>query len=191
MSGRFQNWMNRLRGFAGAPWYPYLVGALAFADLFVSVIPTDIFVVSAVMAKPRRWVFVAVFTAISSSLGSLAAAALCSHLGEPALAKYFPGIVGSQAWVWTDGYMTKYGLWALIAFSAGPLPLQPEVLIAGLTKQSLFLTFVGVFIGRILKYPLECWLATQCPEYLEKFFFIKPSDMRAKPIPPGTPPEKV
>ncbi len=178
--------MVRLRGYAGAPWYPFLVGALAFADLFISVIPTDIFVVSAVMAKPRKWIFVSVFTAISSSLGALGAAALCMHLGEPALVKYFPGVVGSSAWVWTDTYMTKYGLWALIGFSAGPLPLQPAVLIAGLTKQNLFLTFLGVFIGRILKYPLECWLAAQCPHYLEKLFFISPTDMAAKPVPPET-----
>lgn len=186
MSGGFQNWMVRLRGFAGASWYPYLVALLAFSDLFIGIVPTDIFVVSAVMATPKRWIFISLLTALASALGAIGAAGFCTYLGEPALVKYLPGVVGSPGWIWTDAYMTKYGLWALIGFSAGPLPLQPAVLIAGLMKKSLFLIFMGVLVGRTIKYPIECWVAAQCPEYLEKFFFIKPVDMSAKPIPPGT-----
>ena len=165
--------MGRLYGlkrFAAKPWYPLMTGGLAFADLFFSVIPTDIFVVTAVMAQPRKWLFIALFTALMSSLGALGAAALCSTIGEPALQHYLPAVVNSSWWAWSQGYVVKYGVWALIFFAAGPLPLQPGVLIAGLMHYNLGLVFFSVLVGRILKYLVECFLAAKFPRYLDVLF---------------------
>lgn len=159
-----------LKRFAAKPWYPLMTGGLAFADLFFSVIPTDIFVVTAVVAQPRKWLFVALFTAVMSSLGSLSAAAVCSYIGEPALQHYLPSVVQSSWWTWSQGYVTKYGVWALIVFASGPLPLQPGVLIAGLMHYNLGLVFASVLVGRILKYLVECYLAAKFPRYLDVLF---------------------
>ncbi len=163
-------WIYGLKRFAARPWYPLMTGALAFADLFISIIPTDIFVVTAAMAQPRRWLFVALFTSVMSALGSLAAAAACAHFGEPALQHYYPDLVASTAWAWSQGYVLKYGAWALIVFSVGPLPLQPAVLIAGLMHQNLGLIFLGVLVGRVIKYLVECYFAAKSPHYLDVLF---------------------
>ena len=178
---RIKNTVASLEKFAARPWYPFLVGVLAFADLSIAIIPTDVFVVSAVLAKPRRWFFVAIVSSIFSALGALFAAALCSHYGAPLVAQYFPGVLDSSMGVYSQGFLIRYGIWTLFFLAVGPLPLQPGVLLAGVMHLNLTVVFGSVLFGRIIKYVVECYLAAKSPQVLARWFPALLKDATLKP----------
>lgn len=170
---RLQNFFKRAQAYVDRWWYPPLLGFLAGVDLFLIIIPTDGLMVSSVIMKPKRWISMALWTAVGSSLGALALAAVLEVHGLPFLLWLKPGLDQSSIWIWTDQMMHQWGGWALFAVAISPLMQHPAVALAALAKMPLLEIFSMVFAGRILKYLLLAWISSHAPHVLEKLWGIQ------------------
>ncbi len=158
--------------FLNRPWYPFLVALLAGADLFVVVIPTDGLVVSAVLAKPRRWLWGAFIIGLGSACGGLLLSLLAQAVfdGGPAAAWLHELVdrILKDPDSALPGWIERHGLLAVVLGAVSPLPLQPFVVLPvflGLTPQSIF---GALLIGRILKYLLIGAVIAFVPRFLPK-----------------------
>lgn len=170
---RVSRLIKQIQKYVDRWWYPPALGALAGADLFIIVVPTDGLMVSSTMLAPRRWISMAFFTALGSSLGALALAAVLEVHGLPFILQLKPGIDQSALWIWTDQIMHQWGGWAIFAVAISPLMQHPAVALAAIAEMPLWEIFAMVFAGRIIKYILLAWISSHAPHYLNKLWGIQ------------------
>jgi membrane protein YqaA with SNARE-associated domain len=170
---RFKKWLQVLQCHAGSWWYVPAISLLAFADLFLVVIPTDGLLISSAMLTPRRWVYTATAVALGSSLGALALAHVLHTHGLSLLLQISPGIDQSQTWAWTTQQMGQWGGWALFGIALSPILQHPAVAIAAFAGMPESRIFALVFAGRLLKYLFLAWLATHAPKLLTRLWGLK------------------
>lgn len=146
---------------------------LAALDLFVLVIPTDGLVISATLLRPRRWLSMALVTALGSALGALLLATLIRWRADEIIALFFERALQSPSWIRTETFIEQHGPWALGIIALSPLPQQPAVILTALTHVSLTTLFFSVFVGRMLKFVFFTWSATHAPRLLSKFTGVR------------------
>src|SRR3989344_3242605 len=137
MQHRLKRWFTFLQKYADRWWYAPAMGALAAADLFLIVIPTDGLLISAVMLAPRRWIYTAVAVTLGSSLGTILLGLLIQQHGLPFLLHIVPGIEQSSVWTWTNNLMDEWGTWAVFIIAVSPLMQHPAVALAALAGMTL------------------------------------------------------
>jgi membrane protein YqaA with SNARE-associated domain len=168
MKKHFQKLMHVLQRYAGHWWYPPLIGFLAFADLFILVVPTDAILVSAVLLSPRRWIYTGLMVALGSSFGAAALALLLRYQGLPFLLHIYPGIDHSAAWKTAIHLVEQWGAWGLFGVAISPIPQHAAIAVAALTGMSGLVIFASVMAGRSIKYLFLAWLASHAPKLLSK-----------------------
>lgn len=173
---RLYTLLERLKKFADRAWYAPLVGALAGADQFIVVVPIEWLMIPSVLLKPHRWLRTALWVTTGCALGALALASVADLYGMSLIARWAPNVVHSGNWVRSMAFINDKGAWALLLISAGPLPQQPAVALAGLSHMSLFKVFAAVWTGRAVKYCTVAYIASHAPKLLNKLF------PRSKPI---------
>lgn len=163
----------QLRRFANRPWFVPLSAFLAGVDIFFLVAPTDALLVTACMAKPRRWFWIAATITTGSALGALAMGFGMHYYGESLLA--FLGLDPAATGWWADTvqFVDRYGALAVVIGAGGPFPLQPFAIIAGLAKMPLLLLFAAAWVGRLAKYLFFAWLAANAPKHLNRIWGVK------------------
>ncbi|MCM2283097.1 MAG: hypothetical protein NDI61_14740 [Bdellovibrionaceae bacterium] len=181
-----QTLIRRLQRHARRWWYAPLVAFLAFADHFTIIIPTDGLLVSAVLLNPKRWVSTMLTVTIGSSLGALALAALIEWHGLPLLLKISPGIDQTQVWVWTEQFMSEYGMLAVFAVALSPFMQHPAVALASLANVPLLKIFGIVLLGRIIKYGVVCWVASHMPHLLKRLWGMREEIEEVTEVMPNT-----
>ena len=139
------------------PWYPLLLGFLAFIDIFIFVIPTDGLMISSAMTAPKRGLSLTLWTTIGSTLGSLVFAILLNHGVK------FADVAGPE---WTQNWFAAYGLWALFGIALLPVIHHPILVLACLAKISIFKIGIAVVSGRLIKFGVYAWLCTHAPKLL-------------------------
>ena len=155
-------------GFVNRPWYPALIAFLAAIDLFIVIVPTDVFLISAVMGQPRRWFSTGVTIAFGSILGSALLAFILDY-DQDLIHRAFPAVFASKHWNYAEGLIENYGTYATFFAAVGPLPLQPFIVVGALSTKLTFKTLlISVGAGRLLKFILFAWLASHAPRMLEK-----------------------
>lgn len=162
-------WTHQLRRFANRWWYLPLISFLAFADLFVLIIPSDFLLVTYVLMKPKRWIASMFWFSLGSALGAFTLASILHFGGADHIQHWFPSVFESGRWASTAEFVREHGAPALGLISVSILPQQPGVVIAGLSHMSLVEIFAAVFAGRVAKYALFAWLASHAPKQLERF----------------------
>lgn len=164
---------NFVLQFVNRPWFPALVAVLAAVDLIILIIPTDLFLISAVMGQTRRWLSIGITIAIGSTIGALILA-LAIKYDQEWIHQTFPKIFHSSNWEYAESLIERFGIYATFIAAIGPLPLQPFVIIGALsTKLSLQAMILSIFVGRTAKFILFAWLASHAPRYLEKLWLPK------------------
>lgn len=182
---RMKALIRRLQKHARRWWYAPLVAFLAFIDHFMIIIPTDGLLVSAVLLNPKRWVSTTLIVTLGSSLGALALAALIEWHGLPLLLQISPGIDQTQAWSWTDRFMDEYGMLAVFAVALSPFMQHPAVALASLANVPLAKIFGVVFLGRIIKYSIVCWVASHMPHLLKRLWGMRDEIEEVADVMPG------
>lgn len=160
---------RRIQQYCDRPWYPYLVGVLTFSNNFLLVFPSDAFLISAVLVRPTAWVRAFVIAATGSSLGGLALAALIEWNPEYVMHDLFPWLYQSAKWSTVEPYIHRYGGWALGLVAAVPAPQVPAVVIAALAGVPLHEIFLGLWLGRLLKWGVFAWCASHAPALVARF----------------------
>lgn len=170
---QIHNWLQKLERYTDRWWYAPILAFLAAIDLFVVVIPTDGLFVSSVIISPKRWLVLGMATAVGSTLGALALAAVLEIHGLPFLQHYFPHIIESSVWVWTEHLMQSWGNYTLFIVAVSPLMQHPAVAMAAFAKIPLWEIFGFVIAGRMLKYLFLAWVASHSPKLLNKLWGIQ------------------
>lgn len=159
----------RLEAYCHRWWYLPMMALWAGADMFIGVVPTDGLLITSAALTPRRWIRVALWFTIGSSLGAVAMAATIEYWGEPLVQSWFGDSLQSGAWLQAKELLQNYGAAALIFVAVGPLPQQPAIVLCGLSGMPLKTVFGAVLIGRVLKYLMLSWISTHAPRLLGKF----------------------
>lgn len=154
-------------------WYGPFIGLLAFADALILIIPNDGILISSTMLVPKRWLNFAVCISIGSTLGAILLAALTQYYGLPLLERFYPELIASEGWAWSEKFFNEYGLWVVFGVAITPLIQQPSVILAALAHIPLPLIAILVFAGRALKFLFMAWVASHSPRLLGKLWGIQ------------------
>jgi membrane protein YqaA with SNARE-associated domain len=156
--------LHHVGRYVSRPWYPLLVGFLAFLDTFIFIIPTDGLLISSVMSAPRRAVSLAFWTTAGSVLGSVLFAVLIDHGVQ------FAEVTGPA---WVHGFFEGWGSWALFAVAALPIVHHPVLVLACIAHTPLAQIALAMLGGRVVKYGTYAWVSTHAPKLLFKFKAIE------------------
>jgi membrane protein YqaA with SNARE-associated domain len=151
--------------FAGHPAYPAVVCAAAFGATLSMTLPFATVLVVAVLAAPKRWPAVAVWSSVGTALGGLVLYLAFHHLGWAQFAERYPEIAASRAWLQASAWLSEWGLYALFAIAALPLPQTPAVAFAALARLSPLGVFAALFVGKLAKYGLYAWGTSRFPSW--------------------------
>ncbi len=173
LHAKISEYVAVLQRFVDRLWYPPLLGLLAAADNFIVVIPNDGLLISSSMLRPRRWLSLAIWIAIGSTLGAFLLAVLIEAHGMPWVLELIPGLDSSSAWVWTERFFDNYGLIVVFLIAATPLPQQPAVILATISSIPLWQIVVVVFIGRLIKFLVMAYISTHAPRLITRIWGIR------------------
>lgn len=157
-----------LRTHAERPWFPAALGFGALIDHFVVFIPVDGLLVSSTLLTPRRWFWLALASAVGSTIGAAMLSYLLATGGEAALAKFLPSLGSAGIWTQSRELFQHYGVYAVALFAASPFAQQPAVIVAALGGTSVPQIALATLVGRTLKSIVYAWVASHAPQYLPK-----------------------
>lgn len=169
--------LRRLQRAARHPFMPTLVGGLAFGLTVSMTVPVTSALIPAVLLSPRRWRSIALQAAFGSALGATLLVLLFHHLGWSQLHAQFPAMLESAGWQRVIAWTVEYGVIALFAIAALPLPQTPALIFFAITEPPVAQIFLAVLLGKLIKYFLLALLAALFPARFRAFLdVIEPAD---------------
>lgn len=166
------NW-SALESASNHVWFFPFISLLAAADLFILVVPTDGVSVSATLLQPKRWIRIAISIAIGSTLGALLLTWLVKNHGPWIVSTFFENALQSSTWLRAQEFISDWGLHAICAIAMSFLPLQPAVVLAGLSPLPMEKIVTWIFVGRLAKFVGLGWLTSHAPRFLARFKTIR------------------
>ncbi|MBX3019367.1 MAG: hypothetical protein KF767_15885 [Bdellovibrionaceae bacterium] len=163
----------RMEAYADRPWYPFLIGLLAGLDNLIVVVPTDGILISSILLQPKRWLRMSFAITLGSSLGGLVLAWLVQHHGLPLIETYYPSLLTTKSWVWTEYLFDNYGLIVLFAVAATPIMQHPAIVLTALSGTSLLSLFMVMIAGRALKYLFLGYISAKMPALLGRLWGVR------------------
>ncbi len=159
--------------FADRFWYPPFIGFLAALDNFVVVIPNDGILISSAMLVPKRWLSLAFFVTVGSTLGALLLAQFVDKFGIDLILDWYPSLIESQSWLLTKEFFERYGLYLVFFVALTPLAQQPAVILAALVHTPIKDLLLVIFFGRLIKFMIMSYLGSHAPNLLKKLWGLK------------------
>ncbi len=159
-----------LPGYALLPWYPYLLGALAFSDYFIFMVPLDALVVGSFLAARPRWLRLNWMASLGSTLGAVLFAFLIDRYGTGILERLMPSLLNSEITRDFSVWLHKYGFLALLGAAILPIHQHPTVAVAAVAKVPLSTIFFALLLGRFLKYCIYYALLRSAHGGIRRFF---------------------
>ncbi len=141
-------------------WYGPLAGAIAFGLTLTASAPYSAVLIAALWLTPHRWKSLVVFSSLGGALGAIVMIAGFEHLGWAQLYAAFPELTGSPTWQRVVQAIRDYGVAALAAVAAAPMPQTPALVIAASTHLNPLAVFVALFAGKVVKYSVLSWLVS-------------------------------
>lgn len=169
---RMSRWIVSFQKHVNRTWYAPLLGLIAALDCFVLVIPTDGILISSAMLRPKRWLILAVCTAIGSTFGAMLFAALVEYHGLPWILEIYPTINSGAMWSLATQFFERFGLLLVFAVAAAPITQHPIVILAVLAKVSLFKLGLVMLAGRLFKCLIMAYVASHAPRLLAKMWGV-------------------
>jgi membrane protein YqaA with SNARE-associated domain len=155
-----------LKGQVSKPYFPVVIFALAMANtfaVFLSGLVTTLFVSTCVAVGKKRFAFVALCNALGATCGFALFAWMLEARGADWFRAKYPEAFASRHWARGEKVVADFGWQGVMGLSALPFPLHPLValgVLAGMRKRELL---VALFIGRLAKYLVFGWIATNSP----------------------------
>ena len=173
-----------LQSAAESRWLPPIAGALAFALTITMTLPVTSMLVPAVLIAPRRWRATTMCAAFGSALGATLLVSLFHHLGWLTIQAEFPALLESPRWQQIMAWTRDYGVFALFAVAALPLPQTPALIFCAISNLPDAEVLVAVLTGKLVKYGVVCGFAASFPERFSAFTRNMAPKRRSNP--PGT-----
>ncbi len=146
-----------------------LVGALSVAATLSMSVPVTAIVLAAVMLRPHRWPLILLAAVLGAALGASALAWTFHEQGLASLQQAYPEFSSSESWLKVVAWVDRYGLFALAAVCALPLPQTPALIACGLADLPISGIFLAVAAGKLAKYGVLAWMAATFPERFLKY----------------------
>lgn len=162
-----------LQRFTDRFWYPQIIGFLALLDAFILVIPVDGILISSVLLKPKRWIYLSTCVTIGSTIGALMFFYFVEKHGLPFILDIYPNINQGQIWNWSEVFFQKYGLLLVFFVAATPLFQHPTIILASLAHAPFPHMLAVVFSGRVIKYFIMAYLSSHSPRLLSKLWGVQ------------------
>lgn len=134
------------------PWFPVLLGSLAYLGTLFESIPITILLSVSIAMNFRRWKSLYLTSVFGSALGALTLAFFIHHWGLPWISSHYPNVLNSSGWVSAERWVQSYGVFALPLVAALPIAQTPILIVCGLMKMPIALVFVSFFVGKLVKY---------------------------------------
>lgn len=168
--------LRRLQRVARHRFMPTLVGLFAFGLTASMTVPVTSVLIPAVLLSPPRWRSIALQAAFGSALGATLLVLLFHHLGWAQLHALFPAMLDSPGWQRAVAWTGDYGVIALFAIAALPLPQTPALIFCAIGRLPVAEMFVAVLCGKLIKYTVIAALAAAFPARFRAFLdVIEPS----------------
>jgi membrane protein YqaA with SNARE-associated domain len=165
--------MKVLPDYVGRAWYGPVISILAALDNLIVIVPTDGFLITSSMLKPKRWFYFSFMTAVGSTLGAIFLAFLVEEFGLPRLLEFYPGLDQTKTWTLVNDFFKHYGLLCVFAVSLSPLMQQPAVIIASLAQTPYGELGMAIFAGRFIKFMLFAYIGSHAPALISKIWGVK------------------
>jgi membrane protein YqaA with SNARE-associated domain len=169
-----------LQAVRNSRWFLPVLFLLAVASTLSMLVPFTSILVIAVLAQPSRWRSAFCWGSAGSALGGSIITLAFHQLGWNQIYERFPEFASSQAWqdilLWT----ATYGLRALAAIAALPLPQTPALIFCSISQQPLWGVFVALFVGKFVKYGVVAATVSVFPERFMSFIRIMHNNTVAK-----------
>ncbi len=150
------------------PAYPLLIGLIALALTVSMTIPFASILIAAVLLRRDKWKTIALVSSLGSAAGGLFLYMIFHHLGWNQLVQYYPDLVQSKAWLDATRWVSNYGVWALFAVAASPLPQTPALIFTAVSRLPPAEVFLALLLGKLLKYGAYAWLAANFPSWFHR-----------------------
>ena len=141
-----------------------LVAALSMAATLTMTVPATAVLIVSVMLRPHRWILVLLAAVLGAAVGASLLAWGFHHQGWAQLHAAYPEFSTSDGWKQVVDWVGRYGLLALAAVSALPLPHTPALIVCSVSDLPLTGIFLAVAAGKGLKYGVLAWMVATFPE---------------------------
>ena len=171
-------------GDRGATGLAYLaiVGSAAFALTITMSIPFGSILAVAVVIAPRRWKSIVLLSSVGSSLGAVVIYLGFHHFGWAQFLEAYPDVAASKAWRDGTRWVSNYGVYAIFAISALPLPQSPALMFAGITRLPVVEVWAAVLLGKLFKYGVYGALVAAFPRKFAKRYTLLLMHARQRPV---------
>ena len=152
---------------AHVPWFPFLIGSVAFLVTITLTLPVELLVVISVLVSPARWIAIGLFAAVGSSLASVALYLAFHHLGWNLLIEWYPDIAKSKLWADATRWLSEYGVLALFVLMAVPVPIPktPALAFVAIYRMPIYEVVLAIGLGKLLKYNVYALIVSRFPEH--------------------------
>jgi len=173
MKNKVHSYYKRMQTWVDVWVYPGLLALLAFADVFVIVIPSDGILVSSILLRPKKWLRFVLAMTIGSVLAGTLFGYLVEQHGLELINQWMPSLTESWIWKVTENFFGLYGMLVLFLAAASPISFQPAVFFAIVAHTPLIQVFLVLAIGRSLKNLVIGGIASKAPKHLYKLWGIR------------------
>ncbi len=141
-------------GHRKAPWY---LCALSFAESSFFPVPPDVMLAPMTLARPQRWVGLALMTTLASVAGG-AAGYVIGYFALDLIAPWMHSAGYWEPYLRVQEWFVQWGFWAILAAGFSPIPYKLFTIAAG-TLAMFFPAFIlASLIGRGARFFLVAYL---------------------------------
>jgi membrane protein YqaA with SNARE-associated domain len=149
---------------ARGPFVPPLAGVLAFALTATMTVPVTAVIVPAVLVARHRAKWIVLLAALGSALGATLLFAVFHHWGWDQVYAVFPEMQQSKAWLGVIDWVDRWGVPALFAVAALPLPQTPALIVLALGPHATATVLIAILAGKLVKYGVVAAAVAAFPE---------------------------
>lgn len=174
--GWFRRLYDQLLRWAETPQGVWVLVGVAFVESSFFPIPPDVFLIALALARPERWMLLALWTTLASVLGGMAGYGIGWGLWSSVQEYVIPSIFSQANFDKVSGYYGEHGITVVFLAAFTPIPYKVFTICAGISKLNLFAFAIASFIGRGARFTLVAWIVKrfgpQARQIIERHFAI-------------------
>lgn len=143
----FSSLYNKVLNWARHPKAPRYLGILSFAESSFFPIPPDVILMPMVLAKPEKWLYLALLTTVTSVLGGITGYFIgffAFETLEPLIVQWGYGEKLELA----KSLFDEWGVWIIFAAGFSPIPYKIFTITGGALAMALIPFIFASIIGR-------------------------------------------
>jgi len=148
-----------------APWY---LGGLSFAESSFFPIPPDVMLAPMSMARPKRALWFATLTTLTSVVGGMFGYLIGMFAFELVAPLLEEGGRYAEPFALAQNWFDEWGFWAVFAAGFSPIPYKIFTITAGVLSMAFVPFVLASFVGRGLRFYLVALLMAWGGEEMEQ-----------------------